>query len=417
MDAQLETLVELDRRLVEAARRIKILSYLAWTPQVRHEFLAGVRTGRPALPTVILPKLDFAPQVEALHEIDRACDRQHPVGFYVSQTARSYVTAASMLESVGTPRFTERSVELYGRPGDPLASGVTNIDAADHFIRVTDEFAGSLFIPTDELVLTPEDVARQIGAFVAPVFHDRPIEVVIDPELGSKAAAGASRVRIQGEAPFSAVEVGQLVQHEVLVHSATMRNGREQPYLKSMGLGAPRTTCTQEGLATLAELITSTIDLGRLRRIALRVKAIQMALDGADFLEVFRWFLESRQDEGASYLSAMRVFRGGDVRGRVAFTKDSVYVQGLIFTHTFLRKAIQSGKVEYPHYLFAGRLTLGDVVHLDPFFKSGFIAPPKYEPAWAANRQCLAAYLCYSVFVNRINLSDVELIHFLDDGA
>ena len=46
-----------------------------------------------------------------------------------------------------------------------------------------------------------------------------------------------------------------------------------------MSLGSPRTTKTQEGLATFAELITSSIDLARLRRIALRIPAVHMGLE------------------------------------------------------------------------------------------------------------------------------------------
>ena len=235
----------------------------------------------------------------------------------------------------------------------------------------------------------------------------------MDPGLAAKAAAGARRIRLQS-LPFSRTDVDQLVQHELFVHSATMRNGKQQPNLRSMGLGAPRTTRTQEGLATLAELVTSSMDLGRMRRIALRIKAIQMGLDGADFLEVFRWFLEMGQDEVESYQSCMRVFRGGDVRGRNVFTKDGVYVQGLIFAHIFLRKAIQSGNPQYLDHLFAGRLTLGDTVALDPFFTSGFIAPARFLPPWVENRACLAASLSYSVFANRIHLGDIGLDDFLE---
>jgi uncharacterized protein DUF1704 len=90
-----------------------------------------------------------------------------------------------------------------------------------------------------------------------------------------------------------------------------------------------------------------------------------------------------------------------------------VYVQGLIFVHTFLRKAIQTGKVDFPHYLMAGRMTLGDVVQLEPWFKSGFIAMPTIESPWVANRHCLAAYLCYSTFANRIKLADVDIEQFV----
>jgi hypothetical protein len=100
----------------------------------------------------------------------------------------------------------------------------------------------------------------------------------------------------------------------------------------------------------------------------------------------------------------------------VVFTKDVVYVKGLVFTHTFLRKAIESRKFEYPRWLFAGRLTWGDVVDLEPFFQSGFIAAPRLVPAWVANRTCLAAYLTYSVFANRIRLGEIRLEDFRDRG-
>jgi len=111
----------------------------------------------------------------------------------------------------------------------------------------------------------------------------------------------------------------------------------------------------------------------------------------------------------------MRVFRGGDGRGGVVFTKDVVYLQGLIYAHTFLRKAIQADKPEYASYLFAGRLTLGDVIALEPFFRSGFIAPPAHQPRWVANRRALAAYLLYSVFANTISLGAIRLVDFADD--
>jgi uncharacterized protein (TIGR02421 family) len=406
-DPALARLAEFDARLVTAAKGIRVLSFLDWPPSVRDPFLKSWDSGDPELPRYEYGKADFSKEVNELKDIAYAVDRQHPIGRYVYQTARSYMTAASMLENVCSPAFTALSVELYGRPGDRLDSGnLTNLDAADHFLRVSDEFANSVYITEEDYNLTPEYVAKHLDEVVRPVFGEFTPQFVVDPTLASKAAAGASRVRIRGNTKFAPLDIGQLAQHEVFVHSATMRNGMEQPYLKSMGLGAPRTTRAQEGLATLAELITSSMDLSRLRRIALRIKAIEMALDGADFLEVFQYFLESGQDEFESYQSAMRVFRGGDPRGGICFTKDGVYVQGLIFVHTFLRKAIQSGKVDFPHYLMAGRLSLGDVVQFEPYFKSGFIAMPKIESPWVANRHCLAAYLCYSTFANRITLSD-----------
>ena len=37
------------------------------------------------------------------------------------------------------------------------------------------------------------------------------------------------------------------------MHTATALNGRRQRYFKSLGLGSPRTTPDQEGLAAFAE--------------------------------------------------------------------------------------------------------------------------------------------------------------------
>ncbi len=413
MDSELRHHVVLDRRLVEAAKPIRILSHLEWPARAYHEFVAAWKAGRPALPAVETPRLDFSDSARELRGIAEACDVSHPVGRYVRDTAVSYLTAARMLESAGRPDFTRLSGELYGRPGDGLgASGPTNLDAARHFIRASDELTAHASRSEEEVSLTPVDVARALRRRVAPLFKNHPLEIVVDPALSSRAAAGARRLRLRSHTSFHPADIEQLVQHEAFVHSATMLNGREQPHLTSLGLGAPRTTMTQEGLATFAELITTSIDLSRLRRIALRVEAIHQALEGADFIEVVRFYLGSGQGLDDSYHSTMRVFRGGDPRGRVAFTRDVIYVQGLMLTHTFLRTSIVAGLVDVPSYLFAGRLTWGDVLALEPFFRSGFLAGARHQPDWSANRLCLAAYLTWSVFADRIHLGDLKLDDF-----
>ena len=252
-----------------------------------------------------------------------------------------------MVERVGTPEFTQRSIELYGAPRDRIGpNAVTNLEAAEQFLAMTDDFR-LVGDPPEEVCLRPEYVAERLSERIRPVFHGHAVTVEIDPDMTSKAAAGATRVRIRGATCFSNQDIAQLAEHEVFVHSLTSINGREQPILRTMGLGSPRTTATQEGMATFAELITNAIDLPRLRRLALRVKAIQLALDGADFIDVFRFFLAAGQTLEESYYSAARVFRGGDVRGRIVFTKDVVYLQGLISVHTFFLQAIHQGRPGY----------------------------------------------------------------------
>jgi uncharacterized protein (TIGR02421 family) len=192
------------------------------------------------------------------------------------------------------------------------------------------------------------------------------------------------------------------------VHSLTALNGREQPFLKSLGLNSPRITATQEGLAVFAELITRSIDVGRMKRISLRIIAIDLALRGADFIDVFKFFLDNGQSDTDSFNSAMRVFRGAPLTGGHAFTKDTVYLHGMLSVHTFFRWTLRQQKLPLVRFLFSGKMTLQDCLSFEPLFDSGYIKPPLYVPAWAQRTHGLAGYLSFSLFANRIRLDQIE---------
>lgn len=411
-----DTFVEADNTLVQAAKGIKILSTLGWAEHHCDEFIASWRRGNPKVPEISYPKFDYSQERAALQTIINTITDDHPVAHYVSRTAQSYHIAAIMLENLGTPAFRECSELLYGRPDDHIGK-LSNLSLADDFIELTDDFSAILEASEISELMPSHVAAKLIKDRSDFFFGDYKIKVIIDDELNSKAAAGSERVRLRGNSQFTKAELDQLLQHEVFVHSTTMLNGRSQPYLKSLGLGSPRTTATQEGLATFSELISGTMDLGRLRRIALRIKGIHYALSGADFLEIFGFFLNAGQSERESFQSSARIFRGGDLRGRHVFTKDVVYLKGLISVHTFLRKAIQERKIDFPQRLFSGRLSVGDVVRLEGAFDDGWISPGKYLAPWAANREGLATYLCYNAFSNRLRLEDVRLEDFVDHMA
>lgn len=424
----------LDNRLVNAVKGIRILSSLAWPKRAGTQFLEALKKGNPKLPEVSMQTPDFKASRLELMGVIKDCDQSHPIGRYISQTAASYVIAARMLEGIGTDVFTRMSEILYGNPTDRLGS-LSNLDLAESFIEITTDFASVTdpFGTEDESSFTSAQVVHLLKEKADAFFGPGIVKVELDSQIAAKAAAGSERVRIRDNATFYESEVDQLLEHELYVHSATMLNGRRQPYLKSMGLGAPRTTGTQEGLATFAELITDSMDLTRLRRIALRIKAIQLALDGADFIEVFRFFCQSGQTVEESYQSTARIFRGGDVRGRYVFTKDVVYLKGLVSVHTFFRKAIEHRKIHYPKMLFMGRMALGDVIALEPFIgnmlisttdgsadpstgKSCFVQAPEFFPHWVAKREALAAYLCYAAFTHQIDLKSIKLVDFVDSS-
>ncbi|MCA9321323.1 MAG: DUF1704 domain-containing protein [Planctomycetes bacterium] len=399
-----EKIRSIDEALVRVAKSVKVLSALGWPQAVGQRFLERWQAGYPELPEVTYSRPDLVSSRSALEGIMARCDRAHPVEDFLFKTARSYLRAVRMVENLGRPDFSVWSMKIYGSPADPVAIDRTStLVAARRLMETTRAFSEYCGLDESDYCVMPEAVAEELRV-AARAFDRHQVEVVVDPSLTAKAAAGATRIRIRGGTCFSKEDAAQLIHHELFVHTLTALNGRMQPQLHSLGLGAPRTTRTQEGLALFAELITNSIDINRLRRIAARCIAIDMALNGADFIQVFQYFLDAGQTELEGCSSAQRVFRGGDPRGGIAFTKDSVYLQGFVRIHNFLRDAIHDGKLEFPRYLLAGRLRSSDVPRLEPYFESGALVPPIYEPPWLTRRSSLVAFLLHSSFITELHL-------------
>src|SRR5690606_33751970 len=292
----------LDARLVQAVRGIRLLGLASWPATVQAQFLAGWRSGRTAVPQVQYPALDFSQARRALAAIASEADADHPLGVYLRESAISWDRAARLLESLGSAQAGAESVALFGRPDDPMpGQGPSAREAARHFILIASELDHELLAPEEQVPVSAAALALQLQGDLDEFFGRRTIAVEVDPGLIAKAAAGANRIRLRGGAAFSDYDCRQLFHHEALVHSLTALNGRAQPHLRSLGLASPRVTATQEGLATFAEQITGSIDIGRMKRISLRIEAIAMALEGADFLQVFGYFLAAGQDEEESF--------------------------------------------------------------------------------------------------------------------
>lgn len=408
IDAELEKLLALDARLVDAVRPVRLMSAVSWPAHLQVEFTERFARGAARPPVVEYPRLDFREVRDELDAIHAAASAANPLAEYLRRTTESWLAATELLEALGTARVTDPSVRLYGKPGDALpGSDLSNLDAARHFIGLADELDGGTLVADADYCLSAEVMQRELQATLDGFFHAHHISVEIDDELIAKAAAGHTRIRLRGATCFTEYDRHQLLEHEAYVHSLTALNGREQPHLKSLGRTAPRVTATQEGLATFAELITGAIDINRLKRISLRILAIDLALNGADFMQVFGFFRDSGQTVGDSFASTQRVFRGCPLDGGSAFTKDAVYLHGLLSVHTFFRWCLKHRRPRLPHLLFAGKMALHDVFTLEPLFEQGVIAEPLYLPPWAQRARGLAGTLAFSLFANKIRLDKV----------
>jgi uncharacterized protein (TIGR02421 family) len=406
---ELQRYADLDQRLLAAVRGIRILPTVAWPASLEDRMIEAYTKGNYTLPDVSYQRPDLTEARAELAAIEREADDGDPLGDYLKRTAESWRIAAEMLEAVGTAGVTEPSIALYGRPGDSIpGSSRSNLDAANYFVELADELGADLEDDDISANISAEVLSADLSRTLDAFFGAGIISVEVDNELTAKAAAGATRVRLRGGTRFSEYDRHQLLAHEAFVHSLTALNGRAQPLLASLARTSPRVTATQEGLAVFAELMSGAIDIARLKRISLRIIAIDMALNGADFVEVYKYFKAFDQSPADSFHSAQRVFRGVPVTGGAAFAKDNVYLSGLLAVHTFFRWALKQRRMDMLRHLFAGKLALHDVMTLEPYFASGAIVPPRWLPPWMQHVHGLAGKLAFSLFVNRIHMGKVQ---------
>jgi len=402
----------LDRRLLAATRAINILPTVAWPASLEQRMIAAYERGDYALPDVryVRPELSqVRSELVAIENEAGTLLAGDPIGDYLCRTAASWRVATEMLEAVGSTGVTAPSIALYGRPGDAIpGSHRSNLDAARYFVELSDELGADLLADDVVTDISAETLRTDLGRTLDAFFGPGRIVVEVDPELTAKAAAGATRIRLRGGACFSEYDRHQLLAHEAFVHSLTALNGREQPLLASLARTSPRVTATQEGLAVFAELMSGAIDIARLKRISLRILAIDMALNGADFVEVYKYFRHCGQGAADSFHSAQRVFRGVPLTGGAAFAKDNVYLSGLLTVHTFFRWAFKQQRMDLLRHLFAGKLALHDVIALQPHFQAGTLLPPRWLPPWMQHVHGLAGKLAFSLFVNGIHMGKVQ---------
>ncbi|MGH8157141.1 MAG: flavohemoglobin expression-modulating QEGLA motif protein [Rhodanobacter sp.] len=406
---ELQHYAALDQRLLAAVRGIRILPTVGWPASLEDRMIAAYGQGRFALPEVTYVQPDLGAARAELAAIEGEAGDGDPLGDYLCRTAESWRVAAEMLEAVGTAAVTAPSIALYGKPGDLIpGSQRSNLDAARYFVELSDELGADLLADDSSVEMPADELRNELATTLDTFFGAGMISVEVDPELTAKAAAGATRIRLRGGTRFSEYDRHQLLAHEAFVHSLTALNGRRQPLLGSLARTSPRVTATQEGLAVFAELMSGAIDIGRLKRISLRILAIDMALNGADFVEVYQYFSACGQNVADSFHSAQRVFRGVPPGGGAAFAKDNVYLSGLLTVHTFFRWAFKQQRMDLLRHLFAGKLTLHDVIALQPHFESGAILPPRWLPPWMQHVHGLAGKLAFSVFINGIHMNRVQ---------
>jgi uncharacterized protein (TIGR02421 family) len=399
-DTQIENTIDIARQLERSASHLPILRSVNWTAEVKTKFL---KTG--ALPQPVYANVDTSPARDILSQLALPLG-DHPVFDWLSRTAGTLETTADMLDSRGSADFFAFSAKLFGAPDDVMLDGTTKvIDLAEHMDGIfTDISVDNLNLGAADAQFDAQGFADQLKPSLRRYFGDDLPAVKVVDNLSAKAIAGSKRIRLRADAIFTARDVEQLLQHEAFIHAGTAKNGRKQDAFPILGRAHAGTTEIQEGLAVFAEIISGAMDPDRFRRLSDRVRVINMAVQGADFKEVFDVYMERFDDPSKAYNNTFRVFRGGVVTGGAPFTKDLVYLKGLMRVHNFMRTVVSLKRADLIRLLFAGKLDVEDIPALAYLRKEGLIYAPKYLPPWVKDLRFLVSYLAYSAFLNQVKL-------------
>lgn len=413
IEAEKQRIQNVSTLLYEASQSIRILTHVEWHRDVKREFFINKCK---ELPKVSYPAFDPRVTLSAVKDA-RSLLGNSDIDKWLERIAVKLEYSALMMASTGTNKFYEFSEKLYGKPTNRFVDDKsTPLGLAESFDKQISSYANyDLGAPAPVCYLA-SGIAEQMRAAVKDMFGDEAPQVEVVDELSANALASPRLIRIRKTACFTDLDAQQLINHEAHIHVATSINGLNQPHLKILAAGHPGTTKTQEGLAVFSEYITNSIDLDRLRRLADRIIAIQMAIEGADFLDVYHYFLERIGSESQAYENSRRVFRGGVLTGGAPFTKDGVYLEGLIRVHNFLKAIAANGRADCLKLLFCGKLDLEDIPVLYKLEKMGLCKAPKYLPPWVKDARYLLAYLTCSGFLNKMDVSKIyahydDLLH------
>jgi uncharacterized protein (TIGR02421 family) len=321
-----------------------------------------------------------------------------------------YDTVLQMLAARGTPRFHELSASLYGRAADPFyAGGPSLVELAGLLDEALLNLDQSVFIDAQPANLDAEQAVAILQERLDRFFtsSEGRVRVRIDDDIIADAAAGSDYIKLRADAMFRERDLRVLEVHEGWVHVGTTLNGLAQPVCTFLGKGTPSTTITQEGLALFVEVISFSSNPRRLRRVTDRIRAIHWAEGGATFLEIFERLRAEGRSEVEAWPTCVRVFRGSTPE-LGPFTKDLSYSRGFVEVYNFIRLAVRRGRIDRIRLLFCGKITLGDLGDIVRLHERGIVVAPQHLPPQLADPSGLAAWMTYSNFLNRLDLSQLE---------
>lgn len=414
-----QTIRELSERIVKAQKPIQILDAIKWDHSIQEAFFKHKFKKLPPVDAAYYQKrpLAFDPRAkkdefeQIILDTRRKLGQFNPLAKIMERMCREYCDVIRMLESRGLSEFPRLSQQLYGSSSDVFHAGDPSLsNLADMIFDTLAHLDKDILCGThDPKILTSEQAIKILQERLGRYFKGAKISIVVKLSDGiiSDAAAGADYIKLRKEAKFNDRDIRLMEVHEGWVHVGTTLNGMEQPICTFLSKGTPSSTLTQEGLAIITEVFNFASYPDRIRRLTNRIRAINMAENGANFIEVFNYFREQGFDANHSYNHTTRIFRGS-LPNALPFTKDLVYSKGFVLIYNYIRLAVRRGVPNRIPLLFCGKTTLEDMRTFSDLLEEGILTQPKFLPPQFKDLSALAAWMCFSNFLNSLDLKRIE---------
>lgn len=409
---------ELSQRIVEAQRKIRILDSIKWDDTVKQEFFKNKAKKLPDIDKAYYNNKPLPFDVHDKQEEFRIIlrDAQNQLGQYSTLTrlirrqCEEYCRAAQMLAARGTPAFCELATELYGSPDDVFYAGGPRMSQMGTLLfDVLTDLNVQLQSEADLKRHTAAQAQELLQERLSHFFDKHPgkVTVMVSDNMVADASAGADMIKLSQQAMFSDRDLRYLEVHEGWVHVGTTLNGSMQPNCFFLSKGSPSSSVIQEGLAVITEIVTFSSYPGRMLKITNRVIALDKITQGADFLDIYNYFIECGLADEDSYNQTVRLFRGSTPTGG-PFTKDLSYAKGFVLIYNYIRFAISQKRVDSIPLLFTGKLVLDDLPLLGELKERGILTSPVYLPPPFQDLAALSAWMSFSLYLNQFDLNEIQ---------
>ena len=262
---------------------------------------------------------------------------------------QDYHTLLSMMEHFGTSEFYDHSKRLYGTSHKLIQN--------NSFLYFLEEIPKYCTFDDSETKLKGEEAMKYLHQRLLETFDPADFEVKASSSLLSDSSAGRRSIKLNPHKEYTTNHLDIFLVHEGWVHLGTSLNGADQEDYPWLSTWAPRTTFLQEGLAIIIELITSNMTLERWNKVVLRHLATSMAERGSSITDVYAYLRHHDMGDLDAFKLALRVFRGVPLDGGMAFTKELLYLHGMIevLYHLHLFKtdlrSLWIGKVSFEEHI------------------------------------------------------------------